>query len=69
MPPCGGGAVLQGFQQEPEFQLRFFLVDPQQFEHFFLHVRVVDTDTAAADLVAVQHQVVGAGVHAGGVGL
>ena len=33
-----------------------------------LHVRVVDTDAAAADLVAVEHEVVGLGPHLARVG-
>src|SRR5690606_27697456 len=55
-------AVLQRTQQEPELFLRLLAADLEQLEDGRLHRLVVDTDRAAADLVAVEHEVVGTGL-------
>ena len=61
MPPCGGGPYGEGIEQEPELLPLLGLVHAEQREHPLLHVAAVDTDGAAADLVAVAHDVVGVG--------
>jgi hypothetical protein len=54
-------AELQRIEQEAELLARFFLADCRAgYEHGLLHGAVVDADRAAADLGAVQHQVIGA---------
>ena len=53
------GAELQGVQQEAESLAGRRGVDAQQPKHLLLKLLVVDTDRAAAGLVAVDHQVVG----------
>ena len=55
------GAVLEGIQQEAELRLGFLLADAHHVEHAVLDVAAVDTDGAAADLVAVADDVVGVG--------
>ena len=56
----GRRAVLQRVQQEAEPRLGLLLVDADQVEHARLNVGAVVTDRAAADLVAVEHEVIGA---------
>ena len=60
IPPCGGRAVAQRIEQEAEPRLRLLRADPEQLEHALLDVALVDTDRAAADLGAVEDEVVGA---------
>ena len=55
------GAVLEGIQQEAELRLGFLLADAHHVEHAVLDVTAMDTDGAAADLVAVADDVVGVG--------
>ncbi len=55
-----GRAIPQRIDQEPEPSLGFLIVDPDQLEHALLDVAAVVTNRAAADLVAVEHEVVGA---------
>ena len=52
-------AVLERLEEEAEPRLRLLVADAQPPEHPRLQRRVVDSDAAAADLAAVQHQVVG----------
>jgi hypothetical protein len=51
-------AVAQRFEQEAELAFRLFRADAEQVEHRRLHLRAMDADRAAADLVAVEHHVV-----------
>ena len=53
------GAVLQGVEEEAEFQLLCRGVDAEQGKELLLHVHAMDTDGAAADLAAVDDDVVG----------
>ena len=55
------GAELEGVQQEAELRLSFLLSDTHHVEHTVLDVAAVDTDGAAANLVAVADNVVGVG--------
>ena len=59
MPPCGGAPNCKASEQEAESLAGRLLVDAQQAEHLLLELLVVDTNRAAAGLVAVDHQVVG----------
>ena len=61
MPPCGGAPYCRASKQESKPLAGRRLVDAQQAEHLLLKLLVVDTDRAAARLVAVDHQVVGLG--------
>jgi hypothetical protein len=54
-------AELEALQQETELGLGVCLVQAHQFEDPFLDIPLVDTDGAAADFVAVAHDVVGVG--------
>ena len=62
-------AVLQRVEQEAELGAAPPLVDLQRPEHLALHVGAVDPHRAAAELDAVQHDVVGLGDAAPRVGL
>jgi len=57
--PVRWRAELECIEQEAEFLLRLLRRDPEQLEHRGLHLLAVDAHRAAADLRAVQHQVVG----------
>ena len=61
MPPCGGGPYLNASSRKPNLSSRLLLGDAEQVEDPLLHVGAVDTDRAAADLVAVADDVVGVG--------
>ena len=61
IPPCGGAPNLQGIEQEAEFQLLGGVVDAQQCEDLLLHVHAMNTNAPAADLRAVDDDVVGLG--------
>ena len=54
-------AVLERLQQEAELVPGLLLGDAEHLEHPLLHVRAVNTDGAATDLVAVADDVVGPG--------
>src|ERR1700760_90322 len=54
-----GCAGLQSVQEEPEARLAPLLVDAKEPEDARLHVGAMVTDRAAADLVAVEHEVIG----------
>src|SRR5262249_16909567 len=49
------GTRLQRIEQEPEALSRLFFAHAQHPEHMRLHLWIVDSDAAAADLVAVHH--------------
>ena len=61
IPPCGGGPYWNASSRKPNFSCASSLVDAQHREDPLLHVAAVDTDRAAADLVAVADDVVGVG--------
>ena len=65
----GRGTVAEGVQQEAELGAGLLLADADGAEHAALGFRVVDADAAAAHLEAVEHQVVGHGTTAAGVGV
>ncbi len=52
---------MERVQEEAELGAGFLAGQPDNVEHFLLHVGPVDTDRATADLVAVADQVVGVG--------
>src|SRR5436305_2927769 len=54
-------AELERVEQEAELLLRFLFAEAHQAEDALLDVAAVDTDRAAADLVAVADDVVGVG--------
>ena len=60
MPAVRRRAVLQRVEEEAEAGLRLLVGDLQQPEDAGLHLGLVDSDASAADLVAVQHEVIGA---------
>ena len=61
----GRRTVLEGFEQKSEPGLGLVGADADQLEDPLLDVDRVVADRAAADLGAVQHQVVGAGQQCG----
>ena len=48
-----------------EHRLLIFLTDAEDSEHFRLQIRLVNSDAAAADLDAIQDDVVSFGAHFG----
>ena len=60
-PPVRWNAVPERPQEEPELLLGLFGPDAEHLEHAPLEVRVVDPDAPAAELPAVQREVVGSG--------
>src|SRR5712691_12783058 len=62
-------AVTEGFEQESEALFRFRLADAESLEHSRLQLGTVDTDAAAAQLEAVEHDVVGARHRRAGIAL
>ena len=63
------GAERERVEQEAELLLRLLLVEAHDREDPFLDVAAVDTDRAAADLVAVADDVVGVGERRARVGV
>ena len=61
--------VLERVEEKPESRLRFFVRDLQQLEDEALQRLVVDSDAAAGDLAAVQHEIVGARARAARIAL
>ena len=59
-PPCGGAPYLSASSRKPKRDSRLLLGDPERGEHLLLDLGAVDTDRPAADLRAVEHDVVGA---------
>ena len=53
-------AVLKGIQQESETILRSFFGKAQRSKHLLLQRPVMDSDTAAANFISVQNDIVGA---------
>ena len=53
------GAVLESIEQEAELLLSLLVTDSHDIEDALLHVLLVDTDGAAANLVAVADNVIG----------
>ena len=60
-------AVVERVQQEAEPLLRLLLRQPHDGEHPLLDVPAVDTDRAAADLIAVADDVVGVSERRAGI--
>ena len=60
-------AVLQGLQEEAELLGRLLRGQPEQFEDLGLHVAAVDADRAAAQLGAIDHEIVRLGQHGAGI--
>src|SRR5665811_1468134 len=50
--------IRERFKQEAELALRLLGAQPDRVEHALLHFGAVDTDRAAAEFVAVEHDVV-----------
>ncbi len=67
MPPCGGAPYCSASSRKPNFRRWSSGADLQRGEHLCLHVRAVDAHRAAADLPAVQDDVVGLGERAAGI--
>ena len=65
--PVGRRAVFQGVEQEAELGTGFFFGKPEGFKDHLLYPVLVDADAAAADLGAVQDEVVGPGPRLRGV--
>ena len=57
-------AVFERLEKEPESVARFLVGHAEQAEDLGLRLAVVDTDAAAAQLPAVEDDVVGLGQHA-----
>ena len=69
MPPCGGAPYWSASSRKPNFAPRLLLADPERTEHLRLHFAAVDPDRTAADLPAVEHDVVRLGDRRARVGL
>ncbi len=68
-PPCGGVPYSSDSRKKPK---RFFASSsrqPEQAEHLGLRLAIVDTNAAAAELPAVEDDVVGLGQHLARIGL
>ena len=55
--------ILEGVDDKAELVLGILLGNSQDFEHTALHIGVVDTDGAAAELGAVEHEVISVGAY------
>ena len=64
MPPCGGVPYSSDSRKKPNRSFASSSLMPRQREHPALERRVVDADAAAADLAAVEHEVVRLREHA-----
>ncbi len=51
--------VFESIQQEAELLMRSLLCKAEHFEHLLLDIILMDTHAAAADLSAVQHDIIG----------
>src|SRR4029453_15326887 len=56
-------AKMQCAQQMAEEGLSIFRADAERFEHFLLQFWLVNSNAAAADLHAIEHDVVGLGAN------
>src|SRR5690606_25442298 len=68
-PPVWGCPVLEGIHQKPELFPGLFGAEAQMSEEGLLGLFVVDPDGTAADLIAVEHQVVGIGLDRSGIAI
>ena len=69
MPPCGGAPYWSASSRKPNFACASSGSDVERAEYFGLHVLAMYPDRAAADLPAVQHDVVRLGARGARVGL
>ena len=69
MPPWGGGPYLNASSRKPNFACASSSVRPERLEDARLQVGAMDPDRAAGDLVAVEHEIVGARAHRARVAL
>ncbi len=63
IPPCGGAPSRNARSKWPNCASRASGADAERFEHFVLQRRFVDSHAAAADLHAVQHNVISLGAN------
>ena len=63
MPPCGGAPSRNARSKWPNKYLLIFVADAEHAEHFLLQIRFVNPNAAAADLDAIQDNVVSFGAH------
>ena len=68
MPPCGGAPYCSASSRKPNFFRWSSRRDAERREHLLPARRAVDAHRAAADLPAVQHDVVGLRERVRGVG-
>ena len=68
MPPIGGAPYSSASRRKPNLARAVGLVDPEDLEDPLLERARVDADRAPADLLAVQHEVVGLRARGAGVG-
>ena len=61
----GWGAHVEGLHQEAELALRLLQGQADRLQHLALQIGIVDAQRAAAELQAVEHQVVGLGAGGG----
>ena len=55
------GAEAEGVEDVAEFLGLFLVADAEHLEHFGLQILLVDPDGAAAEFVAIEHDVIGDG--------
>lgn len=61
--------MLERIEEEAEFVLGVFFGEPEELEDFALDFLIVDTDAAAGDFGAVEHEVVSFAEDGGRIGL
>ena len=59
MPPCGGAPYCSASSRKPNFALCLVGVDLERAKHLALHFLAVNPHRAAAELDAVEHDVIG----------
>ena len=67
-PPCGGVPYSSASRKKPKRVFACLIAQAEQAEHRGLRLAVMDADAAAAQLPAVQDDVVGLGQHLPGIG-
>src|SRR5690606_21134624 len=67
--PVWWRAVAEGLQQKAELLRGLFLREPQCRKDLGLHIAAMDTNRPAADLVAVEHEVVSLRANPGWIAL